>query len=91
MNTSTASNIEPLYTTVKYICFTGYGPNDAQKAHPRGRLQAADLATHLMVGRGVVMASTNLADVTGFAHCDGGAWANGTPNGHGATRPNLLA
>jgi hypothetical protein len=85
------SSPEPPSRTLKFICFTGYGRSNAQKADPKGLIRAADLSPDLLCARGVILATVDTTDTTGFAVCNavGAGWSNGTPTGCPSTRPYL--
>lgn len=76
-----SQTVEPLYKTAKPIMHSRTLPTG-------GVLVDADLPTSLRVQRGLAMIHVMVANPTGWAYCDGGAWANGTPTGYGAAKPD---
>ncbi len=89
LSTSAAATSEPRYHEVAPIMFTGFGTGQA--AHIAGMLGAGDLNASLQLPRGIVGAVTDASPPSGWGHCDGGAWVNGTPTGYGANKPNMLS
>ncbi len=75
--------------TTHILCFTGHGPSAA--ASPLGVIPVGEVDPVLLLPRGIMAGyAHSLSLPAGWSHADGGAWANGTPAGLPATRPNAL-
>lgn len=89
LSTST-DDAQPPYVEEHYITFTGHGSNAPAAA--TGLVAGEDLDAKLLMPRGIVLGffDTIASIPAKYRLADGGAWANGSPSGYGANRPNML-